>query len=193
MDELFPALLKTLSDPAEDVVRLDLQVLAKLSANDVYFDKLMNSLINSFRKDRKLLEHRGNLIVRQLSLSIKAEKIYRALSVILETEEDFEFASTLIQTLNLILLTATELFEVRTALKSLLTDTSSQELFTVLYRSVLRRLLLSSSFAHLTSPRRSWCHNPTAVFSLCLLSQVYEHSSNLVQKLFVPLFLSTTY
>jgi len=29
---------------------------------------------------------------------------------------------------------------------------------------------------------RSWCHSPTAVFSLCLLAQVYEHASSLVFK-----------
>ena len=30
---------------------------------------------------------------------------------------------------------------------------------------------------------RSWSHNPAATFSLCLLSQLYEHTSHLVQKL----------
>lgn len=28
----------------------------------------------------------------------------------------------------------------------------------------------------------SWCHNPVATVSLCLLSQNYDHASNLVQK-----------
>jgi hypothetical protein len=28
---------------------------------------------------------------------------------------------------------------------------------------------------------RSWCHNPVAVFALCLLAQAYEHASNLLQ------------
>jgi len=27
---------------------------------------------------------------------------------------------------------------------------------------------------------KSWCHNPVAVFSLCLLAQAYEHASNLL-------------
>jgi vacuole morphology and inheritance protein 14 len=164
IDDIFPALLKTLSDSSEEVVRLDLQVLAKLASNDIYFGRLMSSMIQLFRTDRKLLEHRGNLIIRQLSLSIKPEQIYRALSKILEPEEDAEFASTIIQSLNLILLTATELHELRSDLKNLSSD-NSQDLFTCLYKS--------------------WCHSPTAVFSLCLLSQVYEHASDLVVKLYV--------
>ena len=32
---------------------------------------------------------------------------------------------------------------------------------------------------------RSWCHNPVAVFALCLLAQAYEHASNLLQILYV--------
>lgn len=70
----------------------------------------------------------------------------------------------MIQTLNLILLTSTELADVRSALKNLLTNANpdTEQLFVTLYKS--------------------WCHNPTAVFSLCLLAQVYEHAYNLVTK-----------
>lgn len=187
MDDLFPALLKTLSDLSEEVVRLDLQVLAKLALDDIYFGRLMSSMIQLFRTDRKLLEHRGNLIIRQLSLSIKPEQIYRALSKILESEEDAEFANTMIQSLNLILLTATELHELRTDLKNLSSD-NSQDLFTCLYKYVY--LAISNLHRSAISPDvpRSWCHNPTAVFSLCLLSQVYPHASDLVTKLCASLF-----
>ena len=34
---------------------------------------------------------------------------------------------------------------------------------------------------------RSWCHNPVAVFALCLLAQAYEHASNLLQILYVAM------
>lgn len=36
---------------------------------------------------------------------------------------------------------------------------------------------------------RSWCHNAVAVFALCLLAQAYEHASNLLQILYVLLFI----
>lgn len=29
---------------------------------------------------------------------------------------------------------------------------------------------------------RSWCHSPVATFSLCLLSQVYDHACDLLQE-----------
>jgi len=92
----------------------------------------MKDLINLFSTDRKLLENRGNLIIRQLCLYIKPEQIYRALAKILDTADEPEFARTMIQTLNLILLTSTELYEVRNQLKNLPTP-ESKELYTVLY------------------------------------------------------------
>lgn len=33
-----------------------------------------------------------------------------------------------------------------------------------------------------TTLYRSWCHNPVATIALCLLSQNYKHSSDLIQK-----------
>lgn len=36
-----------------------------------------------------------------------------------------------------------------------------------------------------TSIYKSWCHNAVAAFALCLLSQAYEHASNLLQILCV--------
>ena len=59
---------------------------------------------------------------RQLCLLLNAEDIYRCCSEILLREEDMKFASHMIQTLSTILLTSTELFELRTQLKDLKTE-----------------------------------------------------------------------
>lgn len=56
------------------------------------------------------------------------------------------------QALNLILLTSTELAELRSLLKKSLVDTCGKDLFLSLYAS--------------------WCHSPMATISLCLLAQV---------------------
>ena len=172
VNELFPALLKTLSDPSEEVIRLDLEVMAKISHQDQsYFTKLLVNLVHLFSTDRQLLENRGSLIIRQLSILMNPEKIFVTLSKVMETIEDYEFATIMIQTLNLILLTSSELSDVRLSLKNLLTNstTGSKELFATLYRS--------------------WSHNPAATFSLCLLSQLYEHATDLIFKLYVFFFI----
>lgn len=92
VDELFPLLLKALSDPSDEVVLLDLEVLAEISSShagpssgqsetvilaspvkkavenshgmNAYFTKFMVSLLKLFSTDRQLLEERGAFIIR---------------------------------------------------------------------------------------------------------------------------------
>lgn len=162
-DGTFPVLLKTLSDPSEQVVTRDLRLLAQISyrSDDEYFMFFMVNLLNLFSTDRRLLETRGNLIIRQLCISLKPERIYGALADILaKEEEDLEFASLMVQYLSNILLTAPELLPLRVRLRNLNTK-EGVSFFTALFKS--------------------WCHNPPAVLTLCLLTQAYEHSFILLQ------------
>ncbi|OXC65177.1 hypothetical protein AYX13_05657 [Cryptococcus neoformans] len=158
----FPALLKTLSDPSEDVVKHDLQLLAQISSSseDSYFTSFMIKVLELFSTDRRLLEQRGSLIIRQLCLHLNAERIFRTIAEILEKDDDLEFASMMVVKLNMILITSPELGDFRRRLKNL-DSRDGQMLFSSLYRS--------------------WCHNAVAAFSLCLLAQAYEHASNLLQ------------
>lgn len=95
-DGTFPALLKTLSDPSEAVVTRDLQLLSQISRNseDSYFTSFMVNLLQLFSTDRKLLETRGNLIIRQLCVSLSAERIYRTLADCLEKDEVLTTSTT---------------------------------------------------------------------------------------------------
>jgi hypothetical protein len=54
--DLFPSLLKALSDVSDDVVRLDLQLLAQIaSATDAdYFSRTVQALCKQFNGDRKV-------------------------------------------------------------------------------------------------------------------------------------------
>ncbi|XP_021933263.1 protein VAC14 homolog isoform X2 [Zootermopsis nevadensis] len=194
VDELFPVLLRTLSDSSDEVVQQALEVLAeiissptgkKLSSSgdyslhfpvnqlldkhdsgknhsmNPYFTKFIVSLLRSFSSDRHhLLEDRGAFIIRQLCVLLNSEDIYRTLSEILLHEEDLKFASTMVETLNTILLTSSELFELRTKLKDLKTEDSCL-LFCCLYKS--------------------WAHNPVATVALCLLTQNYSHVCDLIR------------
>jgi vacuole morphology and inheritance protein 14 len=164
-DGTFPALLKTLSDPSDAVVTKDLQLLSQISRNseDDYFANFMINLLQLFSTDRKLLETRGNLIIRQLCISLSPERIYRTLADCIEKEEDVEFASIMVQNLNNNLITAPQLAEVRKRLRNLETK-DGQTLFVALFRS--------------------WCYNAVATFSLCLLAQAYEQAYHLLQILY---------
>jgi len=107
-DGTFPALLKTLSDASDSVVRQDLILLCQMFRNtdDSKFSSFMVNLIKLFGTDRRLLETRGNLIIRQLCMSLSAERIYRTLAECLEKDEVSLFKmdknlTDVIRTLNL--------------------------------------------------------------------------------------------
>ena len=178
-DGTFPALLKTLSDPAEAVVTRDLQLLSQISKNseDDYFTSFMVNLLQLFSTDRKLLETRGNLIIRQLCVSLSPERIYRTLADCIEKEEDVEFASIMVQNLNNNLITAPELADMRKRLRNLENKVTP----------IIKIGLNSSDWLEQDGQTffvalfRSWCYNAVATFSLCLLAQAYEQAYNLLQ------------
>ncbi|GAA0154628.1 scaffold/adaptor protein [Lithospermum erythrorhizon] len=163
LNDTFDTLLKALSDPSDEVVLLVLEVHACIAKDPHHFRQLVVFLVQTFRVDNSLLEKRGALIVRRLCVLLDAQRVYRQLSTILERESDLDFASTMVQALNLILLTSSELSELRDLLKQSLLNASGKDLYLALYAS--------------------WVHSPMAIISLCLLAQTYHHASSVIQSL----------
>lgn len=156
------ALLKLLSDTSEEVVKRDLALLAQIasSSDEQYFHRFVLNLLGLFASDRRLLETRGALIIRILCLSLDPERTFVTMASILEQDDDTEFAAIMVQNLNVILMTAPELADLRRKLRDVSSPESSA-LFIALYNC--------------------WCHNSVSTFALCLLSQAYEHAANLLQ------------
>ncbi|KAJ6771821.1 TAX1 BINDING PROTEIN-RELATED [Salix koriyanagi] len=163
LNKIFDTLLKALSDPSDEVVLLVLEVHACIAKDPQHFRQLVVFLVHNFRTDHSLLEKRGALIIRRLCVLLDAERVYRELSTILEGEADLDFASIMVQALNLILLKSSELAELRNLLKQSLVNSAGKDLFVSLYAS--------------------WCHSPVAIISLCLLAQTYQHASTVIQSL----------
>mmetsp|Transcript_25059 Transcript_25059/g.34421 ORF Transcript_25059/g.34421 Transcript_25059/m.34421 type:complete len:468 (+) Transcript_25059:152-1555(+) len=161
--ELLPALLKTISDSADEVVLINLQVLARISLDVVQFNRVLNALVQLFMEDRPLLETRGAMVIRKLCSLLDSSSIYMTLAKILNTKTDLEFTGLIVQTLNLILLTAPELSPLRKSLKNSFQPHASEQ--------------DKQTFASLF---HCWAHNPVATFSLCLLAQCYDLSAKLI-------------
>ena len=117
---------------------LDLEVLAEISSSKTgrplepssplptsssntstspHFKQFMLSLLKLFSADRSLLEAKGSFIIRQLCVLLSSEDIYRSISELLVLEDNLKFARLMVETLSTILLTSSELFELRTKLK----------------------------------------------------------------------------
>jgi vacuole morphology and inheritance protein 14 len=154
--DLLPALLKAVSDSADEVVLMNLQVLARICLNEEQFSRVINSLVQLFQEDRTLLESRGALVVRKLCAFLEARDVYLALAEILSSKSDMTFVSIMVQTLNLVLLTAPELASLRRELKG----KGEKDIFSALFKC--------------------WSHNPVATFALCLLCEAYDLSSRLI-------------
>ncbi|XP_054824448.1 protein VAC14 homolog isoform X3 [Prosopis cineraria] len=163
LNDILDTLLKALSDPSDEVVLLVLEVHACIAKDPQHFRQLIVFLVHNFRADNSLLEKRGALIIRRLCVLLDAERVYRELSTILEGESDLDFASVMVQALNLILLTSSELSELRALLKQLVANPAGKDLYVALYAS--------------------WCHSPMAIISLCFLAQTYQHASAVIQSL----------
>ena len=71
------------------MVKHDLQLLAQISASseEAYFTSFMVNVLELFSTDRRLLETRGSLIIRQLCLHLNAERIFRTIAEILEKDD----------------------------------------------------------------------------------------------------------
>jgi vacuole morphology and inheritance protein 14 len=81
--------------------------------NDSRLLYILESFMTLFRNDRDLLEQRGSLIIRKVCAELNCIRVYQSLARMLAAEQDIEFASLMAQALNLILLTAVELSELR--------------------------------------------------------------------------------
>lgn len=183
MDKLFVLLLKALADPSEEVVSSDLGVLAIISTTEENFSKFISSLILLFKTDKKLLAEKSNFIIRQLSVMLNPEKIYREFAAILLQETNFDFSGVMIQTLNTILLTAKELSDLRTLISTSTSSEVGRDLFFTLFQSWYV-LFISCYFAR--------CHNPVATLLLCLLAKAYRLAHALVLTLYVMHFLRSS-
>ncbi|OQR94721.1 VAC14 family protein [Thraustotheca clavata] len=182
INSLLPSLLKTLNDPSDAVVLLDLEVLSRLSTslNPDEFSSVLQQVIQLFATDSRLLEKRGSMIIRKLCTLLEGKGIYMVLATVLSAHEDLDFVSLMVHTLNLILLTAAELEHLRSILRRSFNEDASQEdidVFTTLFKT--------------------WCHNPVSTFSLCLLAHEIDASvgflmqiDKLVQLLESPIFIS---
>ncbi|KAK4799842.1 hypothetical protein SAY86_025207 [Trapa natans] len=163
LNDVINSLLEALSDKSDEVVLLILDIHACIAKEQQHFRQLLVLLMHIFQVDNALLEKRGALIIRRLCVLLDAERVYCELSLILEAEADLEFASTMVQMLNIILLTSSELSGLRGLLKQSLANVTEKSLFISLYTS--------------------WCHSPMAIISLCLLAQAYQHTSSIIHSL----------
>lgn len=182
-EEIFPMIIKTVSDPSDEVVELDLQVLAAICDNGArtdYFDKFMMSLVTMFNNDQKLLEKRGTFIIEMVCSLLEAEKVYCGLALILCEHTDITFTALMVQYLNWILLTTPQLASLRKTLKQHTSISEEGRVDKLMKRSRSDTSVKSDVFMTLYN---TWCHDPVSTIALCLMSHSYQHASEVIHAL----------
>lgn len=151
-DSTFLTLLKSLSDKDERLVAKSLELLRLLcdTSPDNYFKKFIQNLLALLKSNEKLLKTRANYIVRQLCSKLSAERVYKIISVMLDTNDDVIFAKMIVQILSSNLVTAPELSQFRKSLRR----GEDWPCFSILFKA--------------------WSHNPISLLALCLISENYE-------------------
>mmetsp|Transcript_5147 Transcript_5147/g.15711 ORF Transcript_5147/g.15711 Transcript_5147/m.15711 type:complete len:564 (+) Transcript_5147:650-2341(+) len=160
--KLWPPLFRCLCNPSEEVVRLDLEALARMVPDASRLRPFCAHLLTLLRDERSILERRGALIVRQLCELLEPSNLFVTLAQGLTAEEDLDFASQMIESLNIILLTSPEALKLRVHLKRGVTDADGADLLRTLYPA--------------------WCHSPVSLLSMCLVAQAYEHAACLISQ-----------
>jgi len=185
VDAYFYALLRTLNDEEDEIVELDIQVIALICRHNgkENFRRILKEIYSLFASDQTLLEKRGSLILRHLCRRLTPERVYRELADIIRTtgEENVVFASVIVQMLNIILLTANELDPLRAKLKRCQGVTPMAESSTGGNNTKnVSKADQDESRSLFTTLFNSWCHSPVSALSLCFLAQAYDLASVLI-------------
>jgi hypothetical protein len=166
---------------------VQLEVLARLSVYNLTFlrTRILKDLIRLFAENRALLEAKAAFILRRMCLMLEPTVIYISMAKLLVDQPNREFASLMVELMNLILLTAIELTSLRDVLRGCASPFESDR---VPGLSVEKAALKDSGDEDVDSETvfmtlyRTWCINPVASFSLCLLANAYELGSKIVSK-----------
>uniref|UniRef100_A0A061SJN4 Vacuole morphology and inheritance protein 14 n=1 Tax=Tetraselmis sp. GSL018 TaxID=582737 RepID=A0A061SJN4_9CHLO len=163
VNDLIPPLIEVMIGPSNRVVLESISVQAAFAAsNDTNFRIYFMRLVECFQapKGAELLQRRGSMVLRRLCMLLGAERCFVELAERLRDQTNLQYASTMVQALNLILLTAPETKELRQLLQRCHESAAARRLFLILYKS--------------------WCHSPGAVLMLCFLAQAYGHAAAVI-------------
>lgn len=167
MDLFFDSLVGKLSASEDEVAQTSLMQLILIANRPDQFCVVLEAIMAAFERDSGVLRTRGHRFICLLGTQLGAEKVYREMaSVIIRTPpqslERLERTSTMVQTLNELLLTASEFQGLQRLLRKGLTDPQAKEFFLALYPS--------------------WCYNVISTVSLCLLTSAHRHANRLLSR-----------
>lgn len=146
-----------------------MDILCKISnTNQNFIEHILHKILEKLNTNRSILASKGLNILTKICSLIPVNKVYLKIADVLLKFEDIYFVSSMIKILDIFLLTYKETEELRKLLKNLkwknrLNSNKENEFFLKLYCT--------------------WCYNPISLLILCMISEHFELSYNLILKL----------
>jgi len=146
-----------------------LDILCKISnSNENYTENILCKILEKLCANRNMLNSKGLLIINKLCSLITVTKVYTKIADVLMKFDDIEFISSMINILDIFLLSYKETEELRNLLRKLKRKNTNpnsnvKDFFSKLYKT--------------------WCFNPISLLILCIISEHFELSYNLILKL----------
>lgn len=151
------AVLDALTMHWDRVVKSGINLLGVLAQQESQFRVVMEALLQRFqgREGLKLLHSSGAFVIQRLAQQSGAKEVFSELAYALQSDKfDAEFASTMVQALNVLLVTSPDLIELPRVLREGLGSPETKEFFLVLFPA--------------------WSKSVCAVLTICFLARAYE-------------------
>jgi hypothetical protein len=205
--QLHPALIKSLADVSDDVVRKATEVIGRFArgyddedgstsnASASLLRTVLSQMMQAFRQKARLLTQRSTLIVPGLCAWIGAECVYLEIAEWLLVEPDDAFAKKVLRILNLILLTAAETRDLRTRLRAShnepLADPASIEIFERLFVCWSRNSVAALSLSLFSNSDELALAIVYEIAAQPVTMAIYEQLLQLADMIDSPIFLRT--
>ncbi len=130
-----------------------------------YTQIIIYQLLEKLSMNRNLLNSKGLIILKRLSSVLPLRKVYIIFADELVKMKDFEFISSMLNILDIFLITYKETESVRQSLRNY--HNSKDEEGKNFFKKIFT----------------AWCFNPISTLSLCIISQHFALSYYLILKL----------
>eukprot|EP00210_Caulerpa_lentillifera_P003830 g3658.t1 len=164
-ESIVNAVLDALTMHWNRVVKSGINLLGILAQQESQFRVVMEALLQRFqgKEGLKLLHSSGAFVIQRLAQLSGAKVVFSELAFALESDKfDTEFASTMVQALNVLLVTSPELIDLPRLLREGLSNSETKEFFLVLFPA--------------------WSKSVCAVLTICFLARAYELAWKLIKE-----------
>ncbi|EWS71066.1 MHCK/EF2 kinase domain protein (macronuclear) [Tetrahymena thermophila SB210] len=162
INQVLSQLIAKLYD-SDSMVENVMEVLGNILKDKENFDLVIGQILKACFQNQKIL-NKSDIIIKQLCNILNPELVFKTMASELRKYDDINFVSPFVRSLDLILLTDSDLKELRNFLKNL----------------QFQKNLVPEKIQLFVDIFKTWSYNPVSAITLCFLTQAYELAYNII-------------